>query len=123
MISKPLWKTWKPYAVVAIVAFGALWWWNAASPYATLKAGTYDCVAVYVNLEGKYELLVADGRSFEGHARVEEGKVASYSTPNVLEWSTDTQPIVRSKGTTKFHATQEQVVRGYNALACEWAGS
>lgn len=120
---QPLWKTWKPYAIIAVVAVVGAWWWNTLSPYATLKSGAYDCIAVFVNSGGKYELLVADGQSFPGFARVENGEVTSYSTPNILGWSSGTESFVRSKGTKKFHATQEQAMHSYNALACEWSGT
>lgn len=119
----PLWKTWKPYAFLAVGAIVGTWWWTTLSPIAGLKAGTYDCVAVYVNSQGKFELLVADGRSFAGHARVESGAVTSYSVPDVLGWKSGADDIIRSKGTKKFHATQEQAVHSYNALACEWSGA
>ena len=117
----PFWKTWKPYAIIVAVAVVGSWWWNAMSPYATLKAGEYDCVAVYVNREGKFQLLVDGNQSFTGYARVESGVVTSYSTPNVLGWSSGRSTTVRSKGTKNFHATQDPASHSYEALACEWA--
>ncbi|TNC16591.1 hypothetical protein FHE66_14525 [Georgenia sp. 311] len=105
-----------------MLSIAGIWWWSAQSPAAQLKAGTYDCVAVFVNAANKYELYVDDlGREFTGHARVQSGEVTSYSTPDTLGWNSGTAITVRKSGTSHFHATQDPAAHSYDALACDWS--
>lgn len=91
-------------------------------PVGQLREGVYDCVAVFVNQSKKYELYVDDaGREYTGFARVQDGKVTSYSAPNALGWRDDVEIVVRKSASTRFHATQDPAVHSYDALACEWS--
>lgn len=122
MSSDSIWRTWKPYAVMAVLAIAGIWWWTAQSPAAQLKDGVYDCVAVFVNQSNKYEVYVDDsGRQFTGHARVQGGEVTSYSAPNALGWRSGADITVRKSGISRFHATQDPAMHSYDALACEWS--
>lgn len=89
---------------------------------ANLQDGAYNCVAVFVNQENKYELYVDDfGDAFTGFARVEGGEVVSYSAPNALGWREGVTISVRKSGSSRFHATQDLASHSYDALACEWS--
>lgn len=109
--------------VLAAISLPAL---SACDPLAfggSLRTGAYDCVAVFVNETGKYELYVDDaGREFTGFARVQDGEVTSYSAPNALGWRSGADIAVRSAGRKHFHATQDPAVHSYDALACDWSG-
>lgn len=114
--------SWRTFAVIAALIVGAVWWWNNQSSVAELKAGTYDCVAVYVNAAGKYEVYVdAAGREFGGYARVVSGSVTSYSAPNALGWRSGAPLTLKKSGTTHFNATQDPATHSYDALACDWS--
>lgn len=123
MSNESVWRTWKPYAVLAALALVGIWWWNNKSPAAELKAGTYDCVAVFVDASNKYVILTDGGRELTGFARVQGGEVTSYSAPNALGWQSGAHITVRKSGTSHFHATQDPAVHSYNALACDWTGN
>lgn len=117
-----VWRTWKPYAVIAALVVAGIWWWNGQSPAAQLKDGTYDCIAVFVNQSNKYETYVDDsGRYFTGYARVRNGEVTSYSAPDALGWISGAYIDVRKSGTSHFHATQDPAPHSYDALACDWS--
>lgn len=121
MNSDSIWRTWKPYAVLAVLAIAGFWWWNSQSPAARLKDGVYDCVAVFVNQSNKYEVYVdSDGREFTGYARVQNGEITSYSAPNALSWLSGVELTVRKSGSSHFHATQDPAMHSYDALACDW---
>lgn len=106
---RSIWRTWKPYVVLAILAGGAIWWWNDQSPFASPRDGVYACALVDIGSDGKYTRLtdatgtaeVRDGElrrveaaegklSIEGvtmqprgtsHFRVFEGRVGALANP------------------------------------------
>lgn len=111
-----------PPFVISVVVVAATSCSSAQLPAAQLKAGVYDCVAVFVNQSGKFEAYVDDAWSqFTGFARVQDGQVTSYSAPNALGWQSDVEIVVRKSGSSRFHATQDPAAHSYDALACEWA--
>lgn len=122
MQADEIWRTWKPYAVIALLLAGGIWWYNNQSSLATLKSGTYDCAAVFVNHSKKYETYTDEsGQPYFGQAQVQGGEVINYSAPNVLAWQGGVRIVVRERGTSHFHATQDPAVHSYDALACDWS--
>ena len=122
MSTDSIWRTWKPYAVIAVLAIAGFWWSNSQSPAVQLKDGVYDCVAVYVNQSNTYEVYVDDsGHQFAGYARVQDSEVTSYSAPNALGWRSGADITVRKSGSSHFHATQDPAMHSYDALACDWS--
>lgn len=101
MTSKSLWRTWKPYAMIAIVAVGALWWWNSQSPIAALSDGSYACTLVDIGSDGKYmQVTDSSGTLPEGAAEVQNGEVTQFSAagaPLALDDVT-----IQPRGTTHF---------------------
>lgn len=123
MANDSVWRTWKPYAVIAIGVIVAIWWWNSQSSFAQLKDGAYDCVAVYVNESGKYEPLTdSSGNRFYGSARVQAGNVVQLSGDTSVSSSQISSLTVRTKGNSHFHVTDDPVMHSYNAIACDFAG-
>lgn len=117
-----LWRTWKPYAVIAVIGIGAIWWWNSQSSFAALKDGAYDCVGVYVNESGKYEVLTDDsGNRFYGAATVQGGKVVELTGDSSLTSAQLSSLTVRTTGDSHFHVTDDPATRMYNAVACDYA--
>ena len=52
-----------------------------------MKNGFYRCHAVYVNAEGKYQIIVQGGQTRKGYLKVSGGKVTKISAPaDVLGW-------------------------------------
>jgi len=122
MSTDALWRTWRRWVVIAVIVAASTSCSSTQSATAQLKAGVYDCVAVFVNQSGKYEMYVDDaGSQFTGFARVQGGEVTSYSAPNALGWRSDVEIVVRKSGSSRFHATQDPAAHSYDALACEWA--
>ncbi|GAA1233062.1 hypothetical protein JOF42_000791 [Microbacterium phyllosphaerae] len=123
MEERTMWRTWKPYAVLAVLAIGGIWWWNAQSPFATLQDGSYSCTGVYVNEDSKYEILVdSAGQRYSGTARVEGGELVELAGATPLTTTQISRLMLKSTGTTKFHVTDDPATKMYNAIACELAG-
>ena len=118
-----VWRTWKPYAAIAVVAVGGIWWWNSQSSFAALKDGAYDCGAVFVNEDGKYEVLTDEaGNRMYADATVEDGDVVAVSADHALSTAELSSLTVRAKGDSHFHVTDDPAMHSYNAIACDYAG-
>lgn len=118
-----LWRTWKPYAAIAAIAIGGIWWWNSQSTLATLKDGPYNCAAVFVNEDGKYEMLTDDaGNRMYADATVDGGEVVALSADHALSTAELASLTVRTKGDSHFHMTDDPAMHSYNAIACDYAG-
>jgi hypothetical protein len=123
MADQSVWRTWKPYAVLVAIAVAAIWWWNTQSPMAQLKDGSYDCIGVYVNESGKYEILTgSDGASYQGTATVQGGELVQLSGSSSLTASQLASLTMRKTGDSHFHVTDDPAVKMYNAVACDFAG-
>lgn len=123
MAEESAWRTWKPYAVIVVLAIAGIWWWSSQSSFAALKDGSYACQGVYVNESNKYEVLVDDaGGSYLGSARVSGGEVVSLSGDTPLSSAQVTSLTVRTTGDSHFHATDDPAMRMYYAVACDYSG-
>ena len=108
MTSENPWRTWKPYAVIAIVAAGALWWWNSQSPIAALNDGTYACELVDIGSDGKYSVVTdSSGTIPEGTAEVLDGVVVQISAAGGSWPLSDV--TIQPRGTSKFRVFEGQV--------------
>ncbi len=122
-MNESIWRTWKPYAVIAVVGIGALWWWNSQSSFAALKDGTYDCTAVFVNADGKYEVLVDQaGNRMYADATVNDGNVVALSADNAASAADLATLTIKPKGDSHFTLTDDPALHSYNAIACDFAG-
>ena len=119
-----VWRTWKPYAAIAVVAIGAFWWFNNQSSLASLKDGQYDCTAVFVNSSGKYEILVDEaGTPYPpATAMVQGGDLVSLSSASALTSDQLDALTVKTRGNSHFEATDDPAAHSYNAIACDYAG-
>lgn len=123
MAEESAWRTWKPYAVIVVLAIAGIWWWSSQSSFAALKDGSYACQGVYVNESNKYEGRVDDaGGSYLGSARVCGGEVVSLSGDTPLSSAQVTSLTVRTTGDSHFHATDDPAMRMYYAVACDYSG-
>jgi len=123
MSESSVWRTWKPYAVIAALAVGGIWWWNSQSSLAALKDGPYTCTAVFVNADGKYSALTDDaGNRMYADAVVDGGEVVSLSAGQTITSVDLASLIVRSKGDSHFHVTDDPAMHSYDAIACDYAG-
>lgn len=115
-----VWRTWKPYAAFVVAIAAAVWWYNSQSSFAKLNDGKYNCTAVFVNADGKYEVLTDEsGQQYaEISATVHNGRLASLTrlTQDQVDALT-----VRKSGTSHFHATDDPVLHSYNAAACDYS--
>lgn len=124
MTSESIWRTWKPYAVIAVVGAGALWWWTSQSPAAALSDGTYSCTLVDIGSDGKYSQVTSEsGALSEGTADVQDGKVVQIvAAGGTLALSDVT---VQPRGTTHFRVFEGKVGALANpvgvAIACTLA--
>ena len=124
MTSESAWRTWKPYAVIAIAGVGALWWWNSQSPVAALADGSYACTLVDIGSDGKYTLVTnSSGTLSEGAAEVQNGDVLQISAAGgslTLDGMT-----IQPRGTTHFRVFEGEVGALANpvgiAIACTLA--
>jgi len=119
-----IWRTWKPYAAIAAVVAGAIWWYTSQSSIAKLKDGAYDCQAVFVNESGKYQVLVDEaGDPYPSiSATVRSGRLASMSGNTPMPADQLSSLTVRKSGTSHFHVTDDPAMHSYNAVACDYAG-
>ncbi|MFC0681197.1 hypothetical protein ACFFGH_25490 [Lysobacter korlensis] len=105
MASGTLWRTWKPYAAIAVAAAAGFWWWNDQSAFATLKDGSYACTLVDIGADGKYTLVTdSTGARPEGAAEVQDGEVVRISAsggPLALDGVT-----IQPRGTTHFRVIE-----------------
>lgn len=123
MTSESIWRTWKPYAVVAAIGIAGIWWYNSQSSIARLKDGAYVCQGVFVNASNKYEVLTAeDGSSYSGSATVSGGELTSLTGDSALSAADIAALTVRSKGDSHFHATDDPAMHSYYAVACDYDG-
>lgn len=122
MGERSIWGTWKPYAVIGVLFVAGFWWWNSQAPFAPLKDGAYDCLGVYVNDSGKYEILIDDaGSQLRATARVEGGELRALTGDTSLSSGQLTSLTMRTKGTTHFHVTDDPAIKMYNAVACDYS--
>lgn len=121
MVAESVWRSWKPYAVIAVVTIAAVLWFNSQSSFASLKDGSYECTGVYVNDSGKYEYLTDDaGNRMYAQASIRDGKLVSMSGDGGELTSTDLSDLtMRIKGNTHFNVTDDHAVKMYNAVACD----
>ena len=119
-----MWRTWKPFVALAVLAAGAIWWYTNMSSFAKLKDGRYACTAVHVNASGKYEALVDEsGTPYSGiTARVRDGRLARMSGDRALPATQLSALTVRKRGTSHFHATDDPAMHSYDGVACNYAG-
>lgn len=119
-----IWRTWKPYVAMVVLAVGAAWWYTSQSSFAKLKDGAYACTAVHVNASGKYEVLVDEGGTPYPaiSASVRNGRLASMSGDTPMPADQLSSLTVRKSGTSHFHATDDPAMHSYNAVACDYAG-
>lgn len=123
MAENSMWSTWKPYAVIVVLAIAGFWWWNSQSSFAALKDGSYACQGVYVNDENKYEVLVDDaGNRLLATARVSGGDLVSLEGDTPMSAAQVASLTVRTKGDSHFHATDDPAMRMYYAIACDYRG-
>jgi len=119
-----IWQTWKPYAVIVVGGVVAIWWWNSQSSFAALKDGAYNCLGVFVNESGKYEVLVdSSGNRYYGTATVQGGEVVRLAGDNSFSSSELASLTIRTKGDSHFQATDDPAMHSYNAIACDYAGN
>jgi hypothetical protein len=118
-------RTWKPFAVVAVVIIGAFWWYSNQSSVASLKDGAYDCQAVFVNESGKYQVVVdEDGKPYPAiSATVRGGDLVEMSGDTAVPSDQLASLTLRKRGTTHFHVTDDPALHSYNAVACDYAGA
>lgn len=117
--SGSVWRTKKPYVVVAILGVGvivALWWWNDQSPFAAPRDGTYTCELVEIGSDGKYTRMT----NATGGAEVSDGKVTSVDAAGAnLALS---EVTVQPRGTAHFRIFEGEVGALANpvgsAIAC-----
>lgn len=123
MSEDSIWRTWKPYAVIAVVIAGAFWWYTSQSSFANLKDGAYDCRPVFVNESGKYQVLVdEDGNPYpEISATVQGGELVDMSGGTPLPSDQLASLTIRKSGTSHFHVTDDPAMHSYNAVACDYA--
>lgn len=109
---------WIVGGILAVV--GGIWWYNTESSFAPLTDGVYSCQAVYVNAEGKYQVLADDNNQrFSGNARIEGGEVVSVSAPAVLGWPNQPDWTVTNSGRNDFRITEpDSYSQNRYALAC-----
>ena len=123
MTEDSIWRTWKPYAVVAVGIAGAFWWYTSQSSFARLKEGGYDCRAVFVNASGKYELLVdEDGNPYPTISATVRGGMLDHLAGNTAVPSDQLASLtVTKRGNSHFHVTDDPAGHSYNAVACDYA--
>ena len=122
-MSDSVWRTWKPYALVAVIAAACVWWYTNQSSIATLRDGEYRCQAVFVNEAGKYEVLQdSTGQGYVGVATVQGGEVVGLSGASSLTRSELAHLTLRTKGNKHFHVTDDPAVHSYYAIACDYVG-
>lgn len=123
MAEGSIWRTWKPYVVIAVLGIVAIWWWNSQSSFAALKDGTYSCLAVYVNADNKYEVLTdSSGNSYSGNATIQDGELVQLTGDTSMPSTQLASLTIRTTGDSHFHATDDPAMRMYNAIACDYAG-
>jgi len=123
MAEESVWKTWKPYAVIVVLAIAGIWWWNSQSSFAALKDGSYACQGVYVNESNKYEVLTDDaGNRYSGSATVSRGEVVSLAGDTPFSAGQLASLTIRTKGDSHFHATDDPAMGMYYAVACDYSG-
>lgn len=124
MLERSIWRTWKPYVALVVLAVGATWWYTSQSSFAKLKDGAYACTAVHVNASGKYEVLVDErGTPYSAiSASVRNGRLASLSGATPIPAAQLSSLTVRKSGNSRFHATDDPTMHSYNAVACDYAG-
>lgn len=121
-MNESLWRTWKPYAVIAAVCIGGIWWWNSQSSFAGLKNGAYSCTAVFVNAEGKYEVLTDQaGIRMSADATVRNGNLVKLSADTAMSSADLTKLTIKPKGNSHFTATDDPAMHSYNAIACDFS--
>lgn len=121
-MNESLWRTWKPYAVIAAVCIGGIWWWSSQSSFAGLKDGSYSCTTVFVNAEGKYEVLTdqAGNRMF-ADATVSNGNLVKLSADTAMSSANLAKLTIKPKGNSHFAATDDPAMHSYNAIACDFS--
>lgn len=114
-----IWRTWKPYVVIAVLAAGAAWWWNDQSPFASPQDGAYACELVDIGSDGKYT-RIADATT--GTAEVRDGKLLQ------VEAAGGNLPVdgvtMQPRGVSHFRVVEGQVGALANpigsAIACTY---
>ena len=122
MGAESVWRTWKPYVLIAVLAVAAIYWFTSQSSLASLKDGSYACTGVYVNESGKYEALTDEtGRRLYAEATVENGKPVSLSSDVGVSMTKSeiSELKMRTKGNSHFTVTDDHAVQMYDAVACD----
>lgn len=121
MSSRSIWLTWKPYAALAIALAIGVWWYQTHSPWVGLKTGTYDCLAVFADENGKYELLVDEqGAEMRATATVKENELASLTAETPMAADDLKRLIITRSGNSTFEAKDEAVPMMYYAFSCKF---
>lgn len=111
-------KAWIIGIVVVVIA-GA-WWYNTQSSLVGMSDGIYDCNAVYVNADDKYQIIERGGQTFEGSLTVSNGKVTRLSEPAILGWVDKNDLVYKTKGRKRVRVTDSKTYESnHYALACE----
>jgi len=123
MAEDSIWRKWWTYAIIVVLIGGGIWWVTAQTSVLPLKDGRYNCQAVFVNADNKYEILVdSAGNRYPGEATVRGGKLVGLTGTSAMSSSDVARLTVRSKGDSHFHATDDPAMHSYYAVACDYAG-
>ena len=119
-----IWRTWKPYVVIAAALALAFWWHTSQSSFATLKDGNYNCQAVFVTENGKYQLLADEaGNPYPTvSATVRSGALVDLAGDTPMPSDQLASLTLRTSGTSHFHVTDDPALHSYYAVACDYAG-
>ncbi|MBK0421123.1 hypothetical protein JD292_03385 [Leucobacter sp. CSA2] len=121
-MSESVWRTWKPYAVIVAVGIGGIWWINSQSSFAGLKDGSYSCTAVFVNADGKYEVLTDQaGNRMYADATISHGSLVSLKADKAMPSAHLASLTIKPKGNSHFTATDDPALHSYSAMACDLA--
>jgi len=119
-----IWRTWKPYAAIAAVLAGGIWWHLNLSSFATPRDGLYKCQPVFVASDGKYQIPVDSEGNYlpMSSATVRDGALVSFDGVSDIAPDRLSSVSLRSKGISHFHFPDSVSPRGYYAVACDYAG-
>lgn len=124
MAEDSIWRKGWTYVIIIGLAVAGIWWFTTQTSALPLKDGSYNCHAVFVNADNKYQILVdSAGSQYRGQATVRGGKLVSLTGGTAMSASEVARLTVRSKGDSHFHATDDPAMHSYYAVACDYSGS